>query len=234
MPIRAVPIVKFVAENEQIEWLVADLLPSVGWTLLVGRQGLGKSTFAMQLCAALQTGDLFLNRKTVQRDILFIQADSPPAEWREMLKRIAPKSKGYTMVEVPSKCLGNPAYVEAIVNLKEKVQPGFIVFDSLYNLTAWPINTESVLMPVGIMKQIASTLPWLLIHHPPQGESRAAGHHSLAANCSNEWHLLKNMMKIEKGRLVKDKEILLSRDDDGLWIPKEADDVDDLMSAVIF
>lgn len=233
---RYIRINKFVAEEDHIDWLIADLLPNVGWTLLVGRQGLGKSTFAMQMCAALQAGCDFLHRKVIRTNILYIQADSPTLEWREMLKRIAPDSTGFTIVDVPTKCLGNPEYVNDLVNLKTMVKPGFIVFDSLYNLTAWPINSESVMMPINQMKQIADTIPWLLIHHPPQGESRAAGHHSLPANCSNEWHLLKNKMAIVKGRLVKDKEILLSRDKEGLWLPKEVEesDDDDLMHKALF
>ena len=219
---RIVRIARFLQEDEHIEWIIDSLLPNIGWTLLVGKQGLGKSTFAAQMCAGIQLGVPFLGRKTLQRDILYIQADSPTIEWREMLKRIAPRSLGWTMVDVPAKCLGNPAYVASITNLVEKVKPGFIVFDSLYNLTSVPINSESVLVPINTMKTIAGTVPWLLIHHPPHAETRAAGHHSVAANCSNEWHLLRNKLKVEKGRLVKDTELLLSRDDKGLWTSRDS------------
>lgn len=229
---RAVPIAKFTTEDDNIEWLVDNLLPNVGFTLLIGKQGLGKTTFAMQLCAALQDGLPFLGRAVKQRNILYCQADSPTAEWREMLRRIAPRSKGYTLVDIPAKSLEIPEYIAQIQDKIERVQPGFVVFDSLYNLTAKPISTEGVLIPINIMKMLCQTVPWLLIHHPPHNETRAAGHHSLAANCSNEWHLLRNKLAIEKGRLVKDKEILLSRDKDGLWEAKQADSYkdDDIMN----
>jgi hypothetical protein len=220
-PGRAVPVVRFLQEQTELHWLVDGLLPDVGWTLLVGKQGLGKSTFAAQLCNSIAKGDDFLERKTIKTAVLYIQADSPTTEWREMLRRIAPKGIWYTMVDVPSKCLSNPDYVTGIKNLIDKVQPGFIVFDSLYNLTNLPINSEGVLLHINLMKVLAGNSPWMLIHHPPHNESRAAGHHSIAANCSNEWVLLRNKMKIEKGRLVKDKEILLSRDEHGLWTLKD-------------
>ena len=141
---RAVRISKFTSEEDKLEWLVDSLLPSVGFTLLVGKQGLGKTTFAMQLCAALQKGDDFLGRKTLQTRILYVQADSPTVEWREMLKRIAPSSVGYTVVDVPAKSLEVLEYIESIRFLIAQVQPGFVVFDSLYNLTAKPISTEGV------------------------------------------------------------------------------------------
>ncbi len=214
---RAVVISRYIEEQDDCHWLVEGLLPSVGWTLFYGQRGLGKTTFAMQLCAALQDGLPFMGRKTEQNNILYVQADSVGIEWKQMLKRIAPKSKGWTLVDVPSKALGNAQYIDGITTLKEKVKPGFIVFDSLYNLTAWPINTEAVLIPINLMQTIAGDVPWLLIHHPPHSEARAAGHHSLGGKCSNEWSLLKNKLKIEKGRLVADKEILLEKDTDGLW-----------------
>jgi hypothetical protein len=223
-PGRAVPVITFVRETTTVQWLVADLLPNVGWTLLVGKQGLGKSTFAAQMCNAIAKGEMFLGKKTLQCEVLYIQADSPTVEWREMLKRIAPRGVWYTMVEVPSKCLANPDYITGMKNLIDKVKPGLLVFDSLYNLTNLPINSEGVLVHINLMKKLAGDTPWILIHHPPHNESRAAGHHSIAANCSNEWVLLKNKLKIEKGRLVKDKEILLSRDEDGLWILKDDGD----------
>jgi RecA-family ATPase len=222
---RAVRISRFIEEVDNVEWLIEGLLPSVGFTLLIGKQGLGKTTFAAQLCAALQTGTPFLGRKTIQRNILYVQADSPPDEWKLMLKRIAPGSKGYTLVDVPSKSLEVPEYIHQIRDKIDKVKPGFVVFDSLYNLTAKSISTEAVLIPVNQMKDLCGDLPWLLIHHPPHGETRSAGHHSLPANCSNEWHLLRNKLEIAKGRLIKDKEILMSRNEHGLWIPL-ADDTD--------
>jgi RecA-family ATPase len=221
---RVIRINKFVHEPDEFEWLIEGLLPSVGWTLFYGIQGAGKTTFAMQMCCALQDGTDFLGRKTKQRDIMFIQADSLEIEWKQMLKRIAPNSAGFTVVDVPSRCLGNPDYVARIQKYIEACQPGFLVFDSLYNLTAWPINTESVLMPVNIIKAIVGSIPWLLIHHPPHDANRAAGHHSLGSNCSQAWGLLKTRLKVEKGRILGDKEvienkaIMLTRDEKGLWV----------------
>ena len=57
----------------------------------------------------------------------------------------------------------------------------------------------------------------MLTHPPPHAEFRASGHQSLTASPSNVWGLLKTKLKIDKGRLTPIKEILLSRDTDGLW-----------------
>jgi hypothetical protein len=74
------------------------------------------------------------------------------------------------------------------------------------------------------MKALCGDMPFLLIHHPPHNDNRAAGHHSLSANCSNEWFLSKTKLQIKKGRLVALKQIMLSRDINGLWISDDDGD----------
>lgn len=217
-PMRIARLDDFANEESNVSWLVDGLLPSVGWTLLYGTQGYGKTTLALQLCAALQEGKPFLHRQTIQTDVWYIQADSLPDEWKEIIKHVAPHCSGWTCLDVPTACMDMPSYVSSLITLKGKVKPGFIVFDSLYNLTnPSHINTGAVLEPINAMKSIAGTVPWMLIHHPKGGEVKASGHNSIGANCSNEWALLKTQLKIMKGRLVKDKEIYMERDDNGLW-----------------
>lgn len=222
-PGRAVTIRKFIAEEDNVPWLIDNLVPNVGWTLLIGRKGIGKTTFTIQMCMALQEGLPFLGRATLQRKILFVQADSVDVEWRAILKRVAPTSVGWTLVNIPSFALDTPEYFAGLANRIAQVQPGFIVFDSLYKFSRRPVNSERVTDTLAQLGLLAGVVPWLLIHHPPHEESRAAGHHSIGATCSNEWHLSKNKLTIDKGRLVKDKEILLSKNEEGLWIPKEND-----------
>ena len=222
-PGRVVTMRKFVQEEDVVPWLVQDLLPDVGWTLLIGRKGVGKTTFALQLATALQEGVPLFEREVKQTNVLFIQCDSPVMEWREIVRRVSKDSIAWTMVNTPTYCLDTPTYVAAIADLIGKVQPGFIIWDSLYKLTRKPVN-ERITDIMELMSLLACDKPWLLIHHPPHHETRAAGHHSLGATCSNEWHLLKNKLAIDKGRLVKDKEILLSRDEDGFWKMKEGEE----------
>lgn len=230
---RIIRINKFLQEEESVDWLVADLLPSVGWTLFYGQRGLGKTTFAMQMCEALHTGALFLGRRTKQTNIVYIQADSVALEWKAILGRVAPKSIAWTVVSVPAYAMDNPEYRAMLSTMIHRtgMDTGFIVFDSLYNLTQKDINSKNILTTITDMNIMANNLPWMLIHHPRKDGEIYSGHNSIGGNCSNEWHLLRNKIKIEKGRLVKAKEVLLSRDSQGLWITKDADmsiDIDDM------
>lgn len=218
---RALTIKKLVSEIEPANWLINGLLLDTGWTLLVGRAGVGKSTFAVQLCDALQKGIDFLGCKTQRTQILYIQADSGTLEWRMMLERVAGDSEGWTVVDVPSRVLNNPKDVENLYKVIESVQPGFIVFDSLYSLTSANLNTEAIQLPINLMKMLAGTKPWMLIHHPPHHESRASGHNSLIGSCSNHWVLSAGKLRVDKGRVTNTREIALGRDENGLWCVKE-------------
>lgn len=222
---RGVRFKTFVREEESIIWLVDDLLPDVGWTLLIGRQGLGKSTFCLQLCDALQKGTPFLGRETKRVDCLYIQADSPTREWRAMVQSIAPDSSAVTIVDVPTGALSNSAYVKTLNTLiNDKIQPGFIVWDSLYNLAGISVNNEKILDAIQSMKLLSGNRSCLLIHHPPHDELRSAGHHSIPANASRVWLMTKKQLKIDKGRLSSLKEIRMVRQNDnrgGLWCVEE-------------
>lgn len=220
MPMRVVQIDQFCQEPDEVDWLIDGLLPDTGWTLFCSPPGTGKSTFALQLCDALQKGTPFLDRPVKKYPFVYVQADGASPEWRSMCKRIAPKSVGKSIIDVPTYALDNPSYVEYIAKAIIHIQPGFVVFDSLYNLTAQDINTPKILLAINTMKQcaLANSIPWMLIHHPTKSDpNNPAGSSSLVANCSNDWALSKQRLHIRKGRLVRDKEVLLTQDEDYLW-----------------
>lgn len=222
---RTLRIDQFLKEQDTTQWLVQDLLPNVGWTLLYSERGSGKTTFAIQLCMALEEGKTFCAMQTTKTHTMYIQADSVSDEWRSILQRVCPKAGGtITTVDVPERCMANEKYVAYLKEMVGKHKPGFLVFDSLYNLASktGQINSDGILDDINQMKAIAgnNSIPWMLIHHPPHGEARAAGSNSIGGNCSNDWLLLKGKLKINKGRLVKQKDIPLGRDADGRWIAK--------------
>jgi RecA-family ATPase len=223
---RAVKLSKFITEEEKISWLIEGLLPETGWTLLIGRRGLGKTTFALQLGLAIQGGTEFLGMPVKQGNVLYLQADSPTEEWREIIRGRFTGQEMVTVVDVENRCLDNPIYVEDLRKIVDRFKPALVVFDSLYNLTGKNINSDQVLQAIAAMKSVCQRveqdrtvqIPFILIHHPPQGETRASGHNSLEGNCSNLWYLLKSRLKIEKSRLKKGVDVLMSRrEDNGLW-----------------
>lgn len=239
---RLVRMRQFCDEDEHVEWLVDGLLPNTGWTLFYGERGVGKTTFAVQLAIALQSGEMFLDRKVQQCHIVYIQADSDSLEWREILRRIDDSSLGWTIVDVPDHALDNPKYQLELKDYLSRlcqyhVYPSYVIWDSYYKLTNADINNAKALLPIGVMKAICSynhddvtvNIPFMVIHHPRKDGDIYSGHNSLGGNCSNEWQITQTKLNIRKGRLVRDKEIMLYRDeqDGGLW-HLQHDDYDSL------
>ena len=229
-PFTAVTFRKFVQEQEDIPWLIERLLPAVGSTICVGGAGVGKTTLALQICAALQEGIDIFNRHTTKTKVLYFQFDSLTIEWRAICKRVVPESVGRTVHTAPTYSLDNVGYTASLADLiQNKAKPGFIVWDSLYKLSQRDINSKSAIETFHQLNLLCGDIPYMVLHHPPHNEQRSSGHNSLSGTCSNEWFLAKNKLIIRKGRLVEDKEIAMQRAEKypGLWyVESVADQVD--------
>ncbi len=234
---RGISLKNFVNEPETVQWIVEGLIPNAGWTIFVGTRGYGKTTFALQLSIALHKGVPFLGRKTLKTKVLFIQADSPRLEWREIIRRVGPESEAITVTDVPMHFVDNPSHVKVMKKIIDYYQPGFVVFDSLYKISR-TVTTDKVIEPITQLEELCTfiddkgtpsetirVIPWMLIHHPPHDEKRAAGHHSIEGTASYVWYLMPDRLEIAKGRLLSGGKILLDRDENGLWSLREEERV---------
>lgn len=228
---RAVHFKDFANEDEYVDWLVEGLIPNTGWATLTGAEGVGKTRFALQLCAALEQGILFLNMPTKKTRCLYVQVDSPTKEWREIIRVVAPKSNSITVVDVPEFWLAQPRCIEWFAKTIQQVKPGYVVFDSLYRI-APDINNASAIGPMlaqlkVLLKIGEIDVPWLMLHHPPQNESRAAGSKSITGNASINFFLEPTQLKVTKGRLIGKLTLALEMNRQGLWGLYNSDGVDD-------
>lgn len=234
---RLVRIGKFITEHDDFHWLIDGLLPSEGWTLLFGPAKIGKSIFSLQLCKALSTGEPFLGYKIKQQlPIMYIQADVSSVGWRKVIKDYARECSGdYTVVDVPQKALGSEKAVGDLGKYIELCKPGFVVFDSFYNLASINFNSEQALVPIDTMNRLTTVekngvptrIPWLLVHHPPQDAERPSGHNSIMAACSNIWGLFKRgkyyVFDLQRSRYREPEVIPMDKEKNGLWTRRKDD-----------
>jgi predicted ATP-dependent serine protease len=223
---RVVKLADFADEDEHIDWLVDGLLPAEGWTVLFGDEGVGKTRFSLQLLDAINDGKDFMGMATLRRRGLFVQADSSTAEWREIVRSITPRNRGYGIVDVPAHCFDDPLAVEYIRKVVEHVKPGFAVLDSLYQLTSDDINSPKISLKLNMMRACLGGIPFMLLCHPPQdGKARAAGSKAISAAASYVWQLTETQLRIMKGRLTAKGSIAITRDEKGRWVSIQ-DEVD--------
>jgi hypothetical protein len=69
--------------DEVIEWIVEGLLPSSGFSLMVAKPKVGKSTLARQLALAVSRGEPFLGRQTVKGAVLYVSLEEKRGEVRK-------------------------------------------------------------------------------------------------------------------------------------------------------
>lgn len=214
-------------EDEHVEWLIDGLLPNTGWTVLTAPQGTGKTRLMLQMCDALERGVKFLDHfATLKTKCVFVQIDSTPAEWREIVRQVVPHSSGITIFDVPTFWLETARHVEWFTDTIRQVKPGFIVFDSLYKISS-DINMPQAIGPrIAQLKAMVRLptpqgevdTPWIVLHHPPQGsETRAAGSRSIVADASYTWELSGTQLSVTKGRLREKGSFAIEMDKKGLW-----------------
>lgn len=69
-------------------WLVPDLIPAEGMTVLGAKMGMGKSYFLLQLAAALSTGTPFLGRETKRQGVLYIALEDSERRIHDRLEQL--------------------------------------------------------------------------------------------------------------------------------------------------
>jgi|GEM_PF-1170764 len=70
----------------KIEWLVEGLIPKQALILLFGRGGIGKTTLALQIAQAIQTGEFFLGLKSAAAQVVYVDYENSLAVLSARLK----------------------------------------------------------------------------------------------------------------------------------------------------
>lgn len=124
---------------QDVEWQVDKVLPKEGVLILGGRQGVGKSFLALDLCIELaRGGGSWLNRFAVNPGVaLYIDEENGASLLKQRLKAML-KAKGITKIpEGLHLCIehnykiDNEKSLEKLKKKIEKVNPQVIVMDSL-------------------------------------------------------------------------------------------------------
>ena len=213
-------------DRTTLQYLVADLIPDEGWSLLVGQAGVGKSTFAAQMCDAIQQGTRFLGLATRQHTCLYFQADVSMPIWRDQIRRIAPHSHAWSLHNIPAGALDNSNYVAQVQQVIEYTKPGFIVFDALNSMTNSDINTKNVSVILSLVKALSVVegvqVPYMVLHHPSKatsakGVDKASGYHGISASCDTYLSLETHHLQVVKSRVTGTKKLNLKKNSRGLW-----------------
>jgi RecA-family ATPase len=172
------------------QWIVADLIPDANLTLLTGEGGVGKSTLATQLAAAMQIDCEWLGMRVTQGGVLFVSTEDERKDIKFSLSAIL-KAENKSVARCSElhilsladrdACLATaPAKFAAIEATPlwhaldreiDRLAPRLVVFDALADLFGGEENARRhvrgfivLLKRLAIMKKFAV----ILVAHPPQ------------------------------------------------------------------
>ena len=208
-------------------WLIPGLLPGGGWTLLMAPSKAGKSLLALQLVDALVSGSRFLGFPCHQTPrVYYIQADAPISDWQGQVQALTPTSQARTII-LSQQCLSIPGLQADLTGLLKREQATFVVWDALYKLGTWDLNTpDGTRTALQTIKNIHPGIPFLLIHHVAKWTTRpegidagvyaAAGSFTLVSDASTVWGLRQNGLTVT-GRTIRTMTLPIKQGEGGRW-----------------
>jgi len=66
--------------EEEVNWVVDDLLPSGGFSVIIAKPKVGKSTLARQIALSVAQGEPFLGRQTMKGAVLYVSLEEKRSE----------------------------------------------------------------------------------------------------------------------------------------------------------
>ena len=115
--------------DEEIEWIVEGLLPSSGFSLMVAKPKVGKSTLARQLALAVSRGEPFLGRQTVKGAVLYVSLEEKRGEVRKHFRLMG--ADGTEDLGTYTGSIPEDAH-EWITKEIERKKPVLVIIDTLF------------------------------------------------------------------------------------------------------
>jgi hypothetical protein len=115
--------------EEQISWLLADILPAGGLSVLSAKPKVGKSTFARCLSLAVARGEPFLDRATTKGRVIYLALEEKRSEVRRHFEDLG--ATGDEEIYIHAASAPQDAVPE-LCQLTKRIRPVLIVVDPLF------------------------------------------------------------------------------------------------------
>ena len=167
-------------------WLVEEMIPETGLSLLVGAPKSGKSLLAMALALAIGNGEPhhYLGRRITRRPVLLVEMEGSEASLVDRTRRLAierglPFGPGEIFVAHRPRGFTLPHHLEALRSAADEVNAGLVIIDPLAAvLGGVDENSAAGIAPVlSALVDLGRDRAVLVIHHAgkPSAEKNAAG-----------------------------------------------------------
>ena len=222
-----------------LRYTIAEILPA-GLTLFSGDSKIGKSLLAVNMCVAVSKGEPFLDFPTNKGTVLYLALEDTES-------RIQRRVFSLTDTLDSNFHFSNERYrlddglIEAMEDfVKEHPETNLIVIDVLQYIRPQSkggnVYKEDYndMIPLHEFTQRHHNLSLVLIHHTNKSNvsdqlRASSGSTAIVGAVDNYWLLQRPMRALRSGSLycsgreISDKEIRLSLNESGVWLPKDPD-----------
>jgi len=172
------------APEVAVEWLVEDILPTVGLAQISGTQKSGKSFFSLQLGLSIATGNEFLGRRMQQGNVLYLDCEG---SFDRLNRRMSAQREGLGIPRTPDlkntrgvfgkDCKTNvDGGMKAIEKWRTSVpNPKLVIIDTLSRWTIKakgnnPVDVDTRTFAPIQEYAMENSLLILFIHHTRKGD----------------------------------------------------------------
>ncbi len=195
------------------EYLVEELLPAQGLTLLAAPPKSGKSWMVLQLAAALASGEPFLDRSTRRCQTLYISLEDTPLRLRERSRALGCLGSGDIFYCTRTELLGKGFEESVDAFLRDRPQVGLVIVDTLQKIRQVSREGSSYGEEYSVMdklKELADRrgLAVLLVHHTNKKEdledamNAVSGTMAITGGVDSVW-LLRRPRRLEGRALLQ-------------------------------
>lgn len=161
----------FQEPEEAVTWLVDDLLPSGGFSLLAAKPKVGKSTKARTLALHTARGEQYLGRNVSQGAVIYLALEEKRSEVKKHFKAMGASGDEEIYVYTGGAPVDAIKQITAVV---ESLKPVLLIIDPLFRLVKLKdgndyIQVTNALEPLLRLARDTGTHV-LCVHHSPKGE----------------------------------------------------------------
>jgi hypothetical protein len=207
----------FACASEQIEWVVYNLIPARGITMIAGEPGAGKTWLALSLARSLTFGDDFLGRRTQTAKVLYIDRENPLSLIRDRLQVLFGGSSEFRPWGLW--CPDEPPLIGDPRLLEFAQQAPVLIIDSMIRFHKADENSATQMAPVmASLRQLATLgASIVILHHKSKSETSSyRGSSDIVAGADAVFALAKRDVLLElwtiKNRFASDTTIKIRAD----------------------
>jgi AAA domain len=157
--------------EETVEWLVDDLLPSGGFSLLAAKPKVGKSTLARCLALAVARGESFLGRATAKGPVIDLALEEKRSQVRQHFQAMGATGEEEIYVYAATAPADALEKIRAVV---EEKKPALLIIDPLFRFTRVRDGNDYAQVTQALEPLLAlareTGVHVLVVHHLGKGE----------------------------------------------------------------